>query len=170
MAFATINNTVALVVLDAQLKSLDDFVAQVKSSPDIDLETVLADFKTSLTESSKLAIKALYKGKGKGKNASGDEKIKSKRPPSVYNMYVGMKMQQYNAKKEGTSETAGVDNKNVFKEVSKAYNTDPEALFIKSKVNSLKKKDPDATIEDLFAAAKTAWDSGERDDAVQSEA
>ena len=150
MSSITIEETIAKLIIDVKLNTVDDLFKQLDSKIEIDedLKAMFNEFKLNITKEGdhvvkKKAIKKKGKknGKGKGDDGSATESVsedKKKRKPTMFNFYV----------KKRTPDVG-------FSVASKAWKTDDHAIFIKNKVKQLRKEDEDATDQEIF---DRAWD------------
>jgi hypothetical protein len=166
MAYPSVDNAVATIVSNAKAAVVGDLIAflEKKTKMSKDVKAALEEFKASMP----VVVKAVAdtavvagihdkvgkKGSKKGKTGSDSDasgKIKAKRSPSVFNLYVKARMSEM-----------------TFGEATKAWKDDPLAQFLKDKTAEFQ-KDEEMDVKDAFEAAfklykKKKEDSDDEDD------
>ncbi len=128
-SYPSVNSAIAKVLLETKLKVIDDLIVFMDSKIEIDddMKEMFDEFKISIQESDTKTIKAVAKGN------TTNVKEKKKRSPSVFNLFV--KNKQAELKTQHPEESG----KNIIGMASKAWKTDPFAIFAKKYEKQVKK-------------------------------
>ena len=162
MAFVTVTQAVAKIVLDAKLSVVKDLVAFLSSKVEMeDLTPLISEFTESLkddeTKEMKATIKDAKKKSKKMKEDSG-EIVKKKREPTAYNLYVSDMMPSFKEKHPDIT-----NGRLLMTMLGEEWKESDMGIFLSKKVPSLKSKDDDLSIQDAYNQAKEAWESGDHE-------
>jgi hypothetical protein len=98
MAYSKVTSSIAALIEETQLSTIDKMIAFLgeKIELDDDMQKMFEEFKDSIKGSAKAELKKSSKKSKKSSDESGDVK-KRTRAPSAYNLYIKEKMAEFKA-------------------------------------------------------------------------
>lgn len=161
MSFPTVTKAISKVVFEAKQTVIDELMAYLdnKIVVDDDLKAIFNEFKASITIPVEKVVKE-KKGKGKKGKVDSDEEVveKKKRAPSAFNLFIKDIMPQIKAAHPDVK-----NGKELMSLAADAWKSDPKGIFIKEKIDELKKENKGMDIVEIYQKAKDLYKNGNKD-------